>query len=246
MGGGERVVQTAGGGRGRGANLRDDVARPQTGPVSRRALAHDADAAAVIDRRHRLELLQCQVADVAGAIILVVKAFAGELDPFDGRTAAGERDEHARRAVRVERAERVMLPLRRRPFLQARWDGLRVAIRLAGGGGRLRRSFAPIFRRVQRGGGDFSGLPFALRFWKEPELQQLAGEHDGQRNGDKLGVATFHERLRMGPRSDQASSRPACAGIFRSISVPARAICPASADPPENCRGRRLRGFFGR
>jgi hypothetical protein len=49
----------------------------------------------------------------------------------------------------------------------------------------------------------------------------------------------------MGPRSAQASSRPACAGIFQSISVPALAICPASADPRENCRDRGSRGFFG-
>ena len=87
-----------------------------------------------------------------------------------------------------------MLPLRRRPFLRGRWDGLRVAIDLAGHGGRLRRSFAQIFNRVQRGGfTDLCGLPFTLRLGKEPELQQLAGEHDGQRNSDKLGVTTFHE-----------------------------------------------------
>ena len=172
-------MQTAGSGRGRGANLRDDVARPQTGPVGRRALAHDADAAAPSDLRDRLDLLQCQVAHVTGAIILVVEAFAGEFDPFDCRTAAGERDEHARRAVGVERAERVMLPLRRGSFLQGRRDGIRIAFRPDGGIGPLQRSFSRIVIGVQCRGADFRCLPVALRFWKEPELQQLAGEHDG-------------------------------------------------------------------
>ena len=90
-------MQAAGVGRGGAAHLRDDVAGAETGPVGGRARPDDTDAAALIG--HGLDR---QVADVAGAIILVVKAFAGELDPFDGRTAAGERDEHARRTGRVE------------------------------------------------------------------------------------------------------------------------------------------------
>ena len=189
LGGRQRVMQAAGIGRGGAADLGDDVAHPKTGTVGRRARAHAADPAALAG--HRLDR---QVADVSRAIVLIVKTLARQFDPFHGGSPAGERDEHAGGAAGVERTERVMLSRRPRACLLRLRRGARVPIWFADIANRFRRSPARVFRRVQRGGvADLGGLPAAQRFGEEPELQELTRQHDGQRNGDELGVATFHE-----------------------------------------------------
>ena len=183
-------VQAAGIGRGRAAETGDDVANAEAGPIGRRAGTDDPDPAALVWHRFK-----SQVAHVAGPIVLIVEALAGEFDPLHGRTAAGERDEHARRAVRVKRTEGAAFPLRRQVA------GLWLCVGLACG---LVASGRGTARSVGAGPGIFNGiegcrlarrrgLPVADGLGKEPELQQLTCQHDGQRNGNELGVATFHE-----------------------------------------------------
>jgi len=66
---------------------------------------------------HRLE---GEFTEIGPAILLVVEATAGQFDPFHGRPAAGERDEHPGGILLRERSEREPPPLGRlvRPGLR--------------------------------------------------------------------------------------------------------------------------------
>ena len=115
----EDVDERADVGRGGTGHADDHVAGGEAGLGGGRARTDDADPAAL---GHRLG---GEVAEVSGAIVLIVELFAGELDSFDGGAAAGERDEHPRVVARAGRGRRLLVtwlllrgPRRRQPRLQ--------------------------------------------------------------------------------------------------------------------------------
>ena len=187
----EDLAERPGVGHRRRIDGRDHVARLQSRPIGRRARSDDADLAPLGRRRAG------EVAEIAAAVVLIVKLLVGEFDPFDRRTTAGERDEHPGRRRGIERPEREPGPRRRsrgRRSLHAdgRGNGRRFVRRPAGRG---IAALGPARRR--RRGGVLGLLPqVAPGLRIEPGLQRLCAEKNRQRQGDEREGAAFHGRLR--------------------------------------------------
>ena len=189
--GGERLAEGVGIGRGGAVQPRDHVADGQPSGLGRRALADDADPAA------GGRLLQGKMAQIPGPVILIVVAATGQLDPLDRRAAAGERDQHLRGRIRLERAEHPPEAGRvSRPFadLGGRCSGRLAGVRLGRGGpaAGVRRRCIHSGRRVGRT--CLLGLRHRLRPGKEVGLQGLAAEENGEGDQGELDVAAFHKR----------------------------------------------------
>ena len=131
-------------------------------------------------------------------VILIVIALARQLDPLHGSTAAGEREEHLRGALRIERPEGMTGA--RGGFLGRCGPvggGISGAIGLGALRGLVRRAECSLNAGLLlRGGERQFGIPWLGRWaGEEPDLEELTAKNDREGDESELNVTAFHDLL---------------------------------------------------